>query len=290
MTWLLLLLPLLLLTLIGACWWGSGRVFHPPAMTPLYVFPEQFGLAHEKVSFPTEDGLTLKGWLIPAREKTDRTIFFCHGWGDNKGDMLDRFHFLARDFNLFFYDSRAHGESGGEFSTIGYLEAIDFTAALRFLKEQRPAWMRRLGFYGLSMGAAVGIRGLAYAPEFRCAVLEAPFASFNEVVEQFCTINYPLPRFPFAYLTLAIIRHRLGADSEPHSPRYHIRKLSGRPLFFISGAQDRLMPPAIVRSLYEEAGQPKELWEIPEAEHGRCQEAAGEEYNRRVREFFRANL
>ena len=140
------------------------------------------------------------------------------------------------------------------------------------------------------MGAAVAIRSMASCKDLRCALLEAPFRSFNAVVNQFCANKFALPYFPFVWLTLAIITYRLGADPETYSPTYHIRKLSGRPLLFIAGEKDPLMPLALVRSLYEEAGEPKEMWIVPEATHGRCQEIAGGEYNRRVLDFFEKNL
>ena len=73
-------------------------------------------------TFATEDDVLLRAWAIHASKPTDRTIVLTHGWGDNKGDMLRRFHFLRDRFNLFFLDTRAHGESAGEHSSIGYLE------------------------------------------------------------------------------------------------------------------------------------------------------------------------
>ena len=44
------------------CYWGAGLILHPPSMSPMWIFPEQFGLRYERVSFPTRDGLTLRGW------------------------------------------------------------------------------------------------------------------------------------------------------------------------------------------------------------------------------------
>ncbi|MFH1723178.1 MAG: alpha/beta fold hydrolase [Elusimicrobiota bacterium] len=288
--WLWILLPLLAIGLVAGAWYGSNTVFHPPRMLQHTVFPEQFGLHYEKISFPGSDGLILRGWLIPAASPTDRTILCTHGWGDNKGDLLQRLHFLAEHYNLVLFDSRAHGESEGAYSTIGYLESFDFEAAVRHLKEVRPAWTRRLGVFGLSMGAAMAIHGMAHHPEFRCAALESPFRSFNRVVTQFTWSGYWLPYFPFAWITLLCIRLRLGADSEPYSPVHHIRGLPPLPLLFIAGEKDALMPLSEVRALHDMAGEPKEIWVVPEATHGRCQEFAPEEYARRVLDFFRKNL
>lgn len=280
---------LLLAALFYACWWGSNMVFHPYRMLPNAVFPEQFGLAYERCEFKSEDGLTLRAWLIPAAKETDKTVFFCHGWGDNKGDMLRRFHFLAQDFNLFLFDSRQHGESDGDLSTIGSLEARDFAAALAWLKKRHPAWTRRLSLLGLSMGAAMGIRGMAVHGGFRCALLESPFRSFNRVVHQFAINAYRLPYYPFVWLTLAVIRARVGHDPEPFSPVLYAADMPAVPLFFIAGEKDALMPLGEVEALYAMCKPPKSLWVVPGGEHGRCQEAAGPEYDRRVREFFLEN-
>ncbi|MCR4295948.1 MAG: alpha/beta hydrolase, partial [Elusimicrobia bacterium] len=76
------------------CWWGAGIILHPPAMSPMWIFPEQFGLRYEKVAFKTRDGLELKGWFIPSTSGDKRTIVMCHGWGDNKGELLKQTYFL----------------------------------------------------------------------------------------------------------------------------------------------------------------------------------------------------
>lgn len=279
-----------LLALLAACWWGSNVVFDPAHKTPLRVRPADLGLPCEDAAFETPDGVTLRGWLIPAAAPTDASVILCHGWSDNKGDMLARFRFLQRDFNLFLFDSRGHGESSAPIGTIGYLESVDFDAALRHLRAARPGWCRRLGVVGLSMGAAMGIFALARHRALLCGVLESPFRSFNEVVTQFTTNRFALPFFPFVWLTLLVISLRLGDDPEPYSPIYHVGAIAPRPLLFISGEEDSLMPLAQVRAVYAAAGRPKQLWTVPGASHGRCQELAGAEYEARVRGFLLAHL
>lgn len=285
-----IVLAVLAAALLAFAWWGAGIVFHPPKKSALAVWPESFGLRYERVSFRTGDGLMLRGWLIPAERPTDRTVLVCHGWGDNKGMVLERARALAPSFNLLFFDSRSHGESEGRLSTIGHLEARDFDAALGFLEKRDPAWARRLGVLGISMGAAMAVYGMARHPSLRCAVLESPFRSFETVVRQFAWNKFRLPRRPFVSLVLLMIRLRLGEDPEPASPARHIRAFGERPALFIAGEEDRLMPLPEVRALYDAAPGPKELWVVPGARHGQCLDAAPEEYRRRVREFFEKNL
>lgn len=289
MTW-LLAAGLLLLLFAAAAAWGASVLFHPPRMIAHTIWPDQFSLAYEKAQFRTEDGLLLRSWFVPARKPSDRTILCCHGWGDNKGDLLKRIHFLADRFNLFLFDSRSHGESEGRITGNGTLESRDFDAALRCLRESRPGRAGRLGLYGLSMGAVMSIRGMADNPVFACAAFESPYRSFREVVAQFTKNNYRLPYFPFVWAVLQVIRWRLGEDPEACSPVLHVGRLPRKPLLFIAAENDPLMPVPVVRGLFDLASPPKDFYLVPGAFHANCWEAGGEEYRRRLSSFFEEHL
>ncbi|HAH06585.1 MAG TPA: hypothetical protein DCM05_08670 [Elusimicrobia bacterium] len=288
MSWILLALGTLLLFASAAAW-GASVIFHPPRMIAHTIWPDQFSLSFEKVQFQTDDGLLLRGWLISARKPVRRALLCCHGWGDNKGDLLKRIHFLADEFNLFLFDSRSHGESEGKITGNGFLEARDFAAALRFLQERRPEWVS-LGLYGLSMGAVMAIQGMADRPVFACAAFESPYRSFREVVAQFSKNNYRLPYFPFVWAVLLAVSWRLRADPESCSPALHIGRLPKKPLLFIAAENDPLMPVPVVRWLYERAASPKEFYLVAGAFHANCWEAGGEEYRRRLTSFFKEHL
>ena len=62
----------------------------------------------------------------------------CHGWGDNKGDMLQRGDFLRARFNLFLFDFRYHGDSEGDRTSLCACESWDIAAAYDCLKSKRP--------------------------------------------------------------------------------------------------------------------------------------------------------
>jgi len=275
--------------IMGFGWWGAGLILHPPKMSALSVFPEDFGLAYEKVSFLTADGLTLKGWFLPSPTGDERTVLMCHGWGDNKGELLAETHFLNSvcGFNLFYFDNRSHGESGGTITTIGCLEVLDFQAAMAYLRQHRPRCLKRLGVFGLSMGAAVAAMAVPGQPEVKAVVMESPFTDYRQVVRRWAWNNLRVPYFPLMMIVLWFLRLRVGReDVDSYSPIRFISRVAPRPVLVIGGAQDRLMLPDDVRALYAAAREPKELWMIPEASHGKCRELAGPEYDRRLMEFF----
>jgi hypothetical protein len=55
----------------------------------------------------------------------------------------------------------------------------------------------------------------------------------------------------------------------------------------IHGEKDAYIVPAIARSLFACAREPKELWIVPKAKHNRCRDLAPDEYSERVAGFLR---
>lgn len=278
---------------LAVCWWGAGVILHPPAMSPMWVFPEQFGLRYERFAFKTADGLELKGWFLPSASGDKRTILMCHGWGDNKGELLKQTYFLneSAGFNLCYFDFRSHGESEGTITTVGGLELRDFDAAVTWLRTNKPDLTDRLGVFGLSMGAAVTVASLPNHPDLRCAVVESPFSDYRGVIRRWAWNNFRVPRLPIIDLVLWMLRLRVGdARIDAFNPVEAAGRIGPRPLLVIGGERDDLMPPEDVRRVFNAAHEPKQLWLVPDAFHAKCREVAGLEYETRVSGFFAKNL
>jgi pimeloyl-ACP methyl ester carboxylesterase len=288
-TWALLGLAVFLALLWG--WFSAGLVMKLTRF-PIQVLPGAFGRPFQDVEIPTEDGVALKGWFVPAPAPSDATIVLSHGWGANRSDILPHTVFLstAGGYNLLYFDFRNHGESGGDRSSLTVLEQRDLRGALKWLWAEKPEQSRRTALYGLSMGGAASLSVAADDPRVAAVCAESPFSSFRDVVARFAKLFYGVPRHPFVDCTFLFIRWRLGFDPEPASPVYSIRRISPRPVFLIQGAADVRMPPSEGERLYAAAAEPKALWTVPEADHGQAAEVAGAEYRRRLLEFYRAAL
>jgi pimeloyl-ACP methyl ester carboxylesterase len=278
-----------LLTSLAAGSWAAARfILSGGRQVPLTARPEQFGLRSETVEFTTNDGVDLRGWFIPAVPASERTLLFCHGWGTNKGEILRNTHGLCRrGFNLFYFDFRHCGESGGENSSVGTLEARDFDAAARFIRARRPQDL--FGLYGLSMGAMVAFCGLDRHRYFKAAVIESPFASHSQAIERYTAVKTGLRRNPLVPLVLFWMRRSLGVDPDASSPE----RLAGRiavPLLVICGGQDRAASVEIGQSLVAKAAGPASLWVIPGADHTRCAESAGNVYEDKLTAFYESWL
>lgn len=282
----------LLVGALAACWWGSGVILHPPAMSPMWIYPEQFGLRYEKAVLKTRDGLVLRGWFLPSQTGDKRTILMCHGWGDNKGELLKQTYFLNEQggFNLFYFDFRSHGESEGDITTIGPLEVMDFDAAVAWLRSHKPELSEHLGVFGLSMGAAVTVVSMPNHPDLRCAVVESPYSSYRGVVRRWGWNHLRVPPFPLINMALLFLRWRLN---DPKVDAFNPVESAGRiarPILMIAGEFDELMPEGDVRRVFDAAQEPKQMWVVNGAWHAKCREAAGLEYDTKLIGFYNRNL
>jgi fermentation-respiration switch protein FrsA (DUF1100 family) len=65
-----------------------------------------------------------------------------------------------------------------------------------------------------------------------------------------------------------------------------VGRIAPRPLLFIHGGADDLIPVEEAEALYELAGEPKELWIVPGVGHARVAEVEPRKYSERVGGFF----
>ncbi len=285
MTCILLVLLVVLVVFWG--WFSSGLVIKLQRF-PIAAIPATFGLPYESVVFETEDKMSLSGWFVPSPESSDTTIVVCHGWGANKSDILPGTVFLNQKglYNLFYFDFRNHGDSGGTRTSLTTYEARDLEAAIRYVKENKSAESKKLAVYGLSMGGAVSMSVAASCPDIEAVVAESSFTSYNEAVTRFAKLFYKLPRIPFVPITLCVVRWRLGFDPEKMSPIYHIDKIAPRPVFLIQGDRDSRMPESEGKRLFAKAKEPKTLWTIQGADHGESAQVAGQDYQNKILSFY----
>ena len=278
-------LPFLLLVFVGL--WGyvsSNMIIKIPRMPPA-ANPKSFGYDFEPFSTLTEDEIKIEGWIVPSKTKTGSTIVVLHGWGANRSDVLLSTIFLAQHYHLVYFDFRNHGTSGGSETSLTCSEIKDFSAVIRFLKTEKKVYAENIAAFGFSMGAAVALSGAARIQDIKAVIAESPFSSFNDTVARFAGIFFGVPRFAVP-LTLIFTRLRLGFDPEECSPIYHIAKISPRPVFIIQAGGDVRMPPSEGQSLFEMAREPKELWLVPQADHGTIFEKEPEQYQKRILGFY----
>ena len=265
---------------------------HPPKY-PLHIPPSEYKADYEDVSFASADGIVLKGWLVKSARHGQKSsaIVICHGVGANRSDFTGLAASLSqRGHFVLLFDFRAHGESGGRRTSLGYHEQKDIDAALAFLKTRHEIDPGRIGIYGFSMGGSTAILAAAKTGAFSAVVADSAFTRLRDQAKDAITGFYHLPAFPF--LQLAVLGYELYFQThvDAISPVSTIAAIAPRPVLIVAGEGDKLIQPDNGRKLFAAAGEPKEFWIIPGADHGGTLAAAGREYETRVGEFFDRNL
>lgn len=271
-------------------WFSSSLILKVPKLA-LEINPASFNLISENIEFLTSDGIKISGWFIRSKKSSDKTIIICHGWGANKADVFpSTMYLLKKGFNLLYFDFRNHGASGGNVSSIGKLEGLDLTAAVEYLKKEKPELSEKIGVYGISMGASVAILTAAQDERISAIAVDSPFSSFNYIVVRYAKLFYKIPKYPLTPLTFLFTKMRLGFNPDDFSAVRYVKKISPRPIFFIHGANDERIPADEGKKLYDMAGEPKEFWEVSGADHMESHSKNPLEYEKKVSEFFRKYL
>ncbi len=192
----------------------------------------------EPVRFRSSDGIELGGWLIPGKPELP-AIVLCHDLGASKSSLVNLAIRLQRQgFTLLAFDFRGHGESGGERSTLGLVEKRDVLGAVDYLGTVQGIDARRLGIYGVGMGAFAATLAALDRPSLRVMVLDSLYPAIEYPLSRRVYENW---RFGVEYLSaLPMVALRLLDRSAASGDRAAdiLPRLVGRDVLMVAPAGD----------------------------------------------------
>lgn len=231
---------------------GAGGLLHP-ARRPVTISPPS---SCEDVTFAGAD-VTLKGWTCHAAAPRRATIILLHGIADNRASAAGLIpRFIRRGFDVIAYDSRAHGESGGEACTYGFYEKQDLHRVIDALDDGPVVLI------GTSLGAAVALQAAPY-PRVSAVVAAETFSDLRIVA---------IERAPFVFTSSAIGRAFELAEAEGRfqvdavSPVRAAAQITA-PVLLIHGDADVDTTPDHSRRVFAALRGPKRLILVPGARH-----------------------
>jgi pimeloyl-ACP methyl ester carboxylesterase len=268
-------------------YWQTLRLL-TPVRKPLEVRPADVGLAAEDVWIDGPRG-KLAAWYVPARNGC--TLICCHGINDNRGQwvrQVARLH-AERGYGAIMFDFAGHGESTGSLVTYGVREQEDVAAVLAYLRARGDVNMRGIGIMGYSLGAITSVLAAADRPELRAVVIESGFADVQRDLAVLFHRFTGLPSFPFANLVV-FWGERIGKGRvrlNQIRPAQVIGRIAPRAVFIISDLKDGIADePYDGEQLYAHAGEPKRLWQVPDAAHVQAFNLLPEEWTALVGDFL----
>ncbi|QDU47555.1 Alpha/beta hydrolase family protein [Symmachiella dynata] len=247
--------------------------------------PNDFELQFTQHSFETSDGTNLSGWHIAADDSRGVCLFF-HGYGAAKSSLLpEAGQFQRWGYDAFLVDFRGSGDSAGDVTTIGYLEADDVASAVEYVRANfadKPLWL-----YGRSMGSAAILRAIAeYDLKPSGVILECPFDRLLSTAQnRFAAMG--LPGFPAAQLLVFWGGAQHGYSGFEHNPVDYAANVRC-PVLVLGGEADPRVTQPQLRAVFDKLAGPKQIHIFEEVGHAAYLPAAPHTWEATVRSFLEA--
>jgi uncharacterized protein len=269
--------------------------------TAITETPAVLGLNYRDVSFPSrQDHLLLRGWFMPGilpdgQLTTERTIIMVHGLHSNRealdGGLLNLSAALVHNgFAILVFDMRGHGQSAPAPLSMGYFEQRDVLGAVDFLRSGPLPYPelghpRAIGGWGISMGGATMLLAAAHEPAIRGVIADSAYAAFVPLLERNALM--PGPIIPGVLFAMQLL---YGINFEVVRPVDAVASIAPRPLLFIEGTADTVVPPWNMNLLASAASTVPDAhvqtWLVPGAIHVGSYHEMGNVYVKRVVAFF----
>jgi alpha-beta hydrolase superfamily lysophospholipase len=236
--------------------WGANALLHPGKHSPSRRPDPPF----EEVVL-SGDGVRLAGWVFRTARPRRGLVIYLHGVGDNRGSSLWLArHLTGRGFDVLAYDSRAHGDSGGEACSYGFHEKRDLHRVLDTIA------VRPIVLLGHSMGAAIALQAAANEPRVAAVVAVASISDLRTAATERAPFFASRGNIEEA-LRIAEQQGKFRADEV--SPVAAARQLRV-PVLVIHGERDDETPADHSRRVFAAlpATTPKRLLIVPGGGHG----------------------
>ncbi len=253
-----------------------------------------------------QDGKMMDVYAYYVDQGSDKTVMIHGGFRGNwnNGIVTEEYNdFYKTGYNLLFVDSRATGNSGGDYVTYGQYESDDVLYWINQEVRERPS--QKILLYGGSMGAATMMSVLAkdIPVNVKGIIENCGFASIDEQL-RFTYSQTVVPALPPAIknqldiigdqeheaLFMGLLK-QYYFDQEMHlDPTAALPTIgmSGSlPKLIIHGTADDVVPVSNAQKLYELAGGYKDLLLVEGAGHGKAQEVDHAAYTKHVTDFLK---
>lgn len=196
----------------------------------------------------------------------DKVIVIAHGFYNSKdAELLQELaKYFFPDYDVFMFDFRGHGKSGGLYSWISK-EDNDLNAVLDYLKGK----YKKTGLIAFSLGGSVSINVLSKRNDVNSLVCVSVPSDFSRIDYQFWKLDF---KDDLVY-TLFTKEGRKGRGFRPgafwltkEKPINSIENVKA-PVLYIHGEKDWVIRPWHSRALYEKTVSDKKLIMIKDGPH-----------------------
>lgn len=220
----------------------------------------------------------------------DKTVVLLHGFMSD-GDSMAGFAKMFYDFgyNVLIPDEGAHGRSDGKYIGYGWVEKEDI---LKWIKQVivKKGQKQKIVVMSQSMGGATAmmVSGLNLPSQVKCFIEDCGYSNVEEEIVHQAKLAVGLPNAvckPVVKAVSWINKIKNGFFIENASAIKQLSK-NTRPIFFIHGGKDRVVPTKMVYANYQATKAPKQLWVAPVAGHAETFPLYKNQYRKKVKGFL----
>lgn len=238
----------------------------------------------------SSDGTELHALYIKNKNFSGSYIIMCHPYGTDAKYMLRcAEHYYDLGFNILLADARGHGESGGKFRGLGWLDRLDIISWVnKIIADDEKA---RIVIHGIGMGgtAALTVSGEKLPENVRVIIAEDCYTSVWELFKYQANDLFSIPSFPLLDVLSAYTKHRAGWDFKEASALEQVKK-SEVPTLFIHGGCNSIIPIKEGNLLYDACTAKKKQMVISSADFGLCEKTDPDKYHGEIDRFLLNNL
>lgn len=258
--------------------WGTGE---PPE-----------GAAEEVTFSSVDDSLNISGWFFAATgSRPAPAIVLCHGvWTGRRECLPLALRLWQSGYNVLCFDFRAHGLSGGRYTSVGRHETNDVIGAVHYLSQRPEVDPERIAVIGFSMGAAATIQAAARCDKIAVVVADSSYATFLDAARYSFKAVTRLPHYPLAPIAMTWAKWIVHVDANHMRPVDDIGRIAPRPVLITHGTEDEIVPVRHAHTLFKAADEPKELWIVDGAHHVEARDLEPDAYYERISAFLEQNL
>lgn len=259
-----------------------------PTRSPIEISVGNFPGRPEEFSFTVPNGTQRVGWFFPGLRGAP-TIILCHGYASSRGELLTLATSLQdRQYNVFMFDFGGHGTNKG-YSTMGYEEVGELSAAIDALAKRDDVNPNRFGLWGMNLGAYAALAVAEHNTRIRAVVLESVYDRPADFLKLQIGRS-GLSRIPFLE-TMAIHTYGWLHHKESNIPAlsHDISRTSGMLKLFLEAPEE----PALAletRALFLSAPDPKQDAVMTQGNYARMADDSRHTYENRVLSFFLLNM
>lgn len=254
---------------LGVCWYLSEQFLSLGIVD--YVESEELeildgfqiaGLNRRAVDIRGE-GVSLSASFFEHPNPANCAVILLPGIGGYRTQVLPALPmFWSRGCHVLAYDPRGTGASERVSRTFGYFEKKDNAAIIRWIEAETDLTASRIGIWGPSFGAAVGILTLDEIEPLGFVIADSTFSSFEQVVrDTIALLSSPIVARALTPGVIQLLERRTGMDANKVVPQESVSGIT-TPMLLIHAKEDPAMDISHTERVFEARTSDTTLFEI----------------------------